>query len=190
MRYVTVTAEELEHVREGMKVLESLNEYEERAVDVYFYGLTNNQHLLHVVQEAVSAQTEGEVDEADVQVSEAVFIIPVSSDVLYYITGSGLLLKNEEAVYIGGNEGPQTVRLAVRGQVRVTAGEFTTMALSRDDMSGEDFLMQYGQKTQASVPPEVQRTEPAAEQAQKPVGEGVAPAKKSSLNFNVESWLA
>jgi hypothetical protein len=217
MRYVTVTAEELGHLREGLQVLESLNEYEEQTVEIYFYGLTDNSVLLDAVKEAVAYWAEEEVAEQDVNVTEAVLIFPASADVLYYLTGSGLTLRDGEAVYSsGGGEGPRSVYLknAIRGGFKASAGEFKTMALSRDDMSGEDFLLQYGNKTQAA-PQEVGRTEPAqakhpmeeqrpnetgedvahrlhgGEPSPKPVHPGIAPPapKKSSVQFDIDKWL-
>lgn len=195
MRYVTTTSEELDHLREGLAVLESLNEYEEQVVEIYLYGLTDNPTLLESVKDAVEYWSDEQIAAQDVQVTEAVFIFKVSSDVLYYITGSGLQLRNAEVVYAGGNEGPQTVSLASKHGVRVAAGQFKTLAISRDEFSGEDFLLQYGQKAQQPAPQEVQRTEPAQEVAKQPVEEvtpgreGVAPVKKSSLNFDVDTWL-
>jgi hypothetical protein len=195
MRYVTTTGEELDHLREGLAVLESLNEYEEQVVEIYLYGLTDNPTLLEAVKDAVEYWSDETIAAQDVQVTEAVFMFKISSDFLYYITGSGLQLREAEIVYSGGNEGPQSVWLKSKHGVRVAAGQFKTLALSRDEFSGEDFLMQYGQKTQQPAPQEVQRTEPTQEVATQPVEpvtpgrEGVAPAKKSSLNFDVDTWL-
>ena len=195
---MTVTAEELSHLREGLQIIESLNEYDDDSrTKIFFYGLTNNPSLLDSVKEAVSYWSDEEVAEQDVAVTEAVLIFEVSSDILYYLTGSGLTVRDGEAVYTGGGaEGPKQVWLKNRGNAhgfKAAVGQFSTMALSRDDMSGEDFLLQYGTKT-APVQQEVQRTAPAQEVQQQPVTpptgrEGVAPAKKSSLGFDVESWL-
>lgn len=193
MRYVTTTKEELDHLREGLSVLESLNEYEEQVVEIYLYGLTDNPTLLEAVKDAVEYWSDEQIAAQDVQVTEAVFIFKVSSDVLYYITGSGLQLRDAEIVYSGGNEGPQSVWLKSKHGVRVAGGQFKTLALSRDEFSGEDFLMQYGQKTQQPAPQEVQRTTPVQETQEQPATtpgrEGVAPVKKSSLNFDVDTWL-
>lgn len=217
MRYVTVTPDELDHLREGLKVLEALNEYEEQVVEIYFYGLTDNSVALDGVKEAISYWADEEIDEADIKVTEAVLIFRVSADTLYYLTGSGFPLRDGEAVYTSGDaEGPRTVDLKTnrgqRGGVKVSVGSFKTMALSRDDMSGQDFMMQYGTK-QAPAPQEVQRTEPSqhpmeqqrpngpgedaahrlhgGEPTPKAVHPGVPPEapKKSSLNFDIESWL-
>lgn len=196
MRYVTVTAQELGHLREGLQVIESLNEYAEPTVEIYFYGLTDNSSLLDAVKEAVSYYSEEEIDEADVVVTEAVFIFRVSSDVLYYLTGSGLTLRDAEVVYIGGaGEGPRTVSISTKyGGVSATVGEFKTMALSRDEFGGEDFLTQYGTSARGAKPQEVvPRTAPATEEAKPeatPGREAVAPQKKSSLSsFDLDSWL-
>jgi hypothetical protein len=176
-----------------LQVLESLNEYAEPVVEIYFYGLTDNPTLLDAVKSAVSWWADEEIDEADVQVTEAVFILPAVADTLYYLTGSGLTIRDAEIVYTGGREGPQSVWFKGANRhagVQATAGEFKVMALSRDNFSGEDFLMQYG-KAQQAAPQEVERTAPAQEVKQKAVTPGreeVVP-KKSSLNFNVEQWL-
>ncbi len=195
MRFVTTTAEELTHLREGLQVIESLNEPEDR-VEIYFYGLTDNSTLLDAVKDAVEYWSDEQVAAQDVNIAEAVFIFPVSADALYYLTGSGLIIRDGEAVYAGGDEGPRTVNLKMRndqrGGTRATAGEFKTMALGRDEFSGEDFLLQYGKKTQQPPPEEVERTESAQAVRQQPVTpgrEGVAPAKRSSLELDIETWL-
>jgi hypothetical protein len=204
MRFVTVTAEELGHLREGLQIIESLNEYDNR-VEIYFYGLTDNPTLLETVKAAVSDEVDGEIDQADVNVTEAVFVFPLSADILYYLTGSGLTVREGDAIYSsGGGEGPRSVNLegvGRHGSTQATAGEFKTMALSRDEFSGDDFLMQYGNKAQQAQPQAVERTEPAQEQAQKPVEApaaeaaptpnptGIPPAKRSSLRFSVDQWL-
>jgi len=199
--YVTVTAEELGHLREGLQIIETLNNYADDRQKIYFYGLTTDTSLLDSVKEAVSYWAEEEVAEQDVNVAQAVLIFEISADILYYLTGSGLTVRDGEAIYdSGSSEGPRQVWLKNRNNrsgFKASIGQFSTMALSRDDMSGEDFLAQYGTKT-APQPQEVQRTEPAQQpQEPQPVApaavtpgrEGVAPAKKSSLNFDVDTWL-
>lgn len=190
MRYVTVTAEELGHVRDGLKVIETLNEFGEPLVELYFYGLTDNPTALDVVKESISYWSDEEIPEQDVKVSEAVFVIPASVDTLYYLTGSGLKLsKGDEAIYSSGAEGPRTVSMHPRTLLNVAAGYFKVMALSRDEFSAEDFLLKYGIKARQVAPQVEQRTAPATT-PEVPTGrEGVAPAKRSSLGFNVEEWL-
>ena len=200
MRYVTITAEELGHLREGLQIIESLNEYDnEDREKIFFYGLTTNSALLDAVKEAVVYWADEEIAEQDVNVTQAVIIFEVSADILYYLTGSGLTVREGEAVYTDGSaEGPRQVWLKNRNNrngFKAAAGQFTTMALSRDDMGGEDFIKQYGQAATQTAPQEVQRTAPAQEVQKEPMAaptpgrEGVAPAKKSSQKFDVESWL-
>ena len=194
MNYVTVTAEELDHLRAGLQILESLNDYDDDRNTIYFYGLTTNSVLLDTVKEAVSYWANEEIAEQDVKVDQAVFIFPLSADILYYLTGSGVKMTSGEAVYSGGSEGPQEVSLkkSNMGGYKATVGQFATMALSKDEFNGHDFLLKYGTTAQQAQPQEVKRTEPAQEQTQKPVAAPAAapaPAKKSSLNFDIEGWL-
>jgi hypothetical protein len=131
-----------------------------------------------MVKDAVSYWAEEEINAADVNVTEAVFVFPLSSDILYYLTGSGLTVRDGDAVYMGGDEeGPQAVSLKTGHEFKVTVGEFSKIALSRDEFTAEDFLIQYGNKTQQAVPQEVQRTEPVKEQEREPV---VAPEVASA----------
>jgi len=192
MRYVVITAEELGHLREGLQVLDSLNEPDEPMVELYVYGLTDNANALAAVKEAVTYWLDEEIPEQDVNVNEAAFIIPVSTDTLYYLMGSGLMLsQNDEVAYRGGPEGPRTISLPPGvTRVRLTVGHFKAIALARDDYSAEDFLAKYGTKAQAAAPQRVERTEPAQAPAVAPeTPAGAVAPKASSLKFNVEEWL-
>jgi hypothetical protein len=178
VRYLAVTEEELLHLREGLVIIERLNERDSPVLQMYLYGLTNNPSILEAVKNAVSYWADEEIAEQDVTVAEAAVIIPVSSDTLYYLTGSGIMLRNEEVVYSsGGGEGPKSVSLHNQG-IKVPASYFSQLALSRDDMWGDDFMKQYGSKAKAApAPQQVKRNEPAA------TPPAPVPERKASLNF-------
>ncbi len=190
MKYVVITSEELGHLREGLQVLDSLNEPGEPMIELWVYGLTDNPNALEAVKQAVVYWMDEEMPEQDVKVSEAVFIIPVSTDTLYYLMGSGLMLgNNDEVAYRSEPKGPQTISLhSGVTRTRLTVGHFKAIALARDDYSAEDFLAKYGTKVQAAAPQQVERTEPAQAPAVAPETPAGAP-KASSLKFNTEEWL-
>jgi hypothetical protein len=189
MRYVTLSTEELEHLRDGLKVIESLNEYGEPVIELWLFALTDNLNAMDAVKESIAYWSDAPEEEVDV--AEAVIIIPCSTDTLYYLTGSGLILRKEEAVYAGGSEGPRNVTLHSSG-IKVTIQHFKKIAVARDDYGADEFLKQYGTKTQAA-PQEVKRTEPSTTPTpgtNRATGE-LMPMKESSEDINsvLDQWL-
>jgi hypothetical protein len=185
LRYTTLSTEELEHLRDGLNVIESLNEYGEPVIELWLYALTDNQNAIDAVKESISYWSD--IPEEDVNVAEAVILIPCSSDTIGYLTGSGLMLRKEEVIYAGGAEGPRTVTLHSHG-IKVTVRHFKQLAIARDDFGAEEFLKQYGTQTQAAAP-QVQRTEPSTTRGvNRATGE---PMKESSGDINqvLDQWL-
>lgn len=207
MKYTTITEEQLTHLLDGLKIIETLNEYDEPAVKLYLFGLSSDPTVLDVVRAAVHYWVDDEegIEESDIKVNEAVVIIPVSSDALYYLTGSGLALADEEVIYTSPGEGPRDVSLRMGGsgrRVRVTPNNFSHMAVSRDDVWAKDFLIKYGTKSVAQMPKATQpaRSEegttkeplPAAPAAAPTPGrENVIPMKKQTSleGINIDEFL-
>jgi hypothetical protein len=187
MNFVTVTEDDLEKLRQAMDLLDRLNEPDDRAVDLTFYGLTSNTLIIAAVKEAIA--DEADIDEKEVKIEgEAAVAIPLSSDVLYYLTGSGLQLRTEDVAYSkGGGNGTSEISLSWSGyRPKVTTHDFREMAIARDNWSASTFLEQYGKKHPATTKPagpahkEVTR-ESVKEHAPKPEEGAAAPATTSEV---------
>jgi len=168
MNFVTVTPEELEKLREAFTLIERVTGYDEDRLQITLYGLTSDPGVIDATKEAIA--DEAEVDEGDIKISgEVAVAIELSSDVLYYLTGSGLKLQTEEVAFTkGGGSGVDTAQLAwAKWRPTVTIRSFREMAIAKDNWSAATFLQQYGKKNApppaapAHPPQEVKRTENA-----------------------------
>jgi hypothetical protein len=148
MRFVSVTKDQLEKLREGLEIISHLNEVDAPAVTLCLYGITSDPKVIDAVKEALAG--EADLEETDIKiVGEVAVSIPLSSDIIYYLTGSGLQLKDEEVAYRkGGGNGVDTTSLMWAGyRPRVTLASFSQLALAKDDLWTDKFLQQYGGKT-------------------------------------------
>jgi hypothetical protein len=186
MRFVTTTKEELAALREGLDVLSKLDDTESRTVDIYLYGVTSSQTLIDSVKESIAGAIDE--DETDIKIAGDVAIaIPLSSDILYYLTGSGLQLKNEEVAYSkGGGNGIDMTSLVFAGfRPKVTTALFHTMAIAREDIWLDKFLQQYGNKgaavTAPAAHPHTEVTREGVEQ-HKPEADEVKSSVKPGIN--------
>jgi hypothetical protein len=164
--YVEVTKDELMALRTGLDIIERVRrENGDEWLELYLYGLTSNTAVLAAVREAVANESEGldeEISEENVNVKEVAIAIALGSDPLYYLTGSGLILRDQSFTFNGeGGEGVRESSLRYgRSEVHVTIHDFTEMAIADNDMYLDKFLTQHGSKVLAPKP-EVKRDEEA-----------------------------
>ncbi len=191
MYFATVTAEELLKLREGLDILSKLEDTREMLLDVYIYGISSDMAILDAAKEAIAAESDERITEENVQLSEVAIAIPLSSDIIYYLTGSGLKLNREEFAYTGeAGEGVRELGFQwARMKPTVIAGNFSQMALASSSSWLDRFLRQYGTKAPAKVKPVVERsvpTQPEAMALETPTGR-----KETSLKISdvVTSWL-
>jgi len=132
MYFATVTAEELLKLREGLDILSKLEDTREMLRDIYIYGISSDMAILDAAKEAIAAESEERISEENVQLSEVAIAIPLSSDIVYYLTGSGLKLNREEFAYTGeAGEGVRELGFQwARMKPTITAGNFSQMALA------------------------------------------------------------
>jgi hypothetical protein len=190
MKYVEVTREEVEALRAGLQLLERvLDNSDSDVLQLYLYGVSKDISIVDAAKEAIADDMNSDGDtldsdtysESDVNIGEVAVGIRISSDNLYYLTGSGLILREESFVYDSGNvEGVRetTLRYA-HSEPRVTLSAFTSLAIANSDSWLDSFYKQYGSKTEAMKPTEVGRTEEAT--AEKPLETATEPKEEPSI---------
>jgi len=162
-RYIEVTPESLGKLHEGLNLLEQVDRDAMATLDLFLFGLTTNQEIVDAAKEAIADNAE--VEESDVQLTEVAVAIPMSSDIAYYLNGSGLILRREDFAYMGtGGEGIRTLSFAFSHyKPRVTLSYFTKLALASSDAWLDDFLRKEGTGQAAQVTQNVRRTEEATQ---------------------------
>src|SRR5271170_3696597 len=143
-RYIEVDAESLSKLHAGLTLLEQVDRDAMRTLDLFLYGLTNNPEIVDAAKEAIA--DDAEVEESDVQLTEVAVAIPMGSDIIYYLDGSGLILRREDFAYMGsGGEG------------------IRQMSLASSHAWLDDFLRKEGSGQAATVKQNVHRTEEATQ---------------------------
>ena len=162
-RYVEIDAERLPHLHEALELLEMVDRDAMRTLDLHLYGLTSNPQIVDAAKEAI-AESE-DVAEEDVQLAEVAVSIPLSSDMVYYLTGSGLTLRDEDFAYMGGGgEGVRTQSFTFSHyKPRVPLSYFSKIALASSDAWLDDFLRKESAGKPAEVTQNVRRSEEATQ---------------------------
>jgi hypothetical protein len=204
-RYLDIDEGQALKLREGLELLETLDRDAVRELDLCFYGLSSDPQILDAAREAIASDSEDEVAEQDVQIGEVAVAIPISSDTIYALTGSGIKLKDEYFAYAGsGGEGTRRgYFFSASYRPTVTMHSFSHVALASSDSWVDDFLEKVGGKGVAptEIKKKVKRTEDATQPgtptpaepqvpveqppAQAPAAPPAAPAatpKRTSLN--------
>jgi hypothetical protein len=160
-RYIDIDQERLSHLHEGLELLEMVDREAIAGLDLCVYGITNNASILDSAKEAIADSEE--VAEQDVALTEIAVAIPISSDTIYALNGSGIRLSREDFAYMGsGGEGVRTMTFAfAHFKSTVTLNSFSKLAIASSDSWLDDFLRKEGSGQQAKVTPAVHRTEEA-----------------------------
>jgi hypothetical protein len=204
-RFLDIDEDQALKLREGLELLETLDRDAVRGLDLCFYGLSSDPQILDAAREAIASDSEDETTENDIQLGEVAVAIPISSDTIYALTGSGIKLKDEYFAYAGsGGEGTRRgYFFSASYRPVVTMHSFSHVALASSDSWVDDFLEKTGGKNVAptEVKKKVQRTEEATQpgtptpaQPQTPVeAPPAAPAaatpKQTSLNDSAVTRL-
>lgn len=190
-RYVEVDAERLSKLHEGLELIESVDREAFRNLDLHIYGITNNPQIVDAAKEAI-AESE-EVAEQDVQLAEVAVAIPLSSDIIYYLAGSGLTLRREDFAYMGsGGEGVRTMSFAfAHYRPKVVLNYFSKLAVASSDAWLDDFLRKEGSGKPATVTQNVRRTEEATQPGVPPAPTPATPQmpKQTSLTSLLDEFL-
>jgi hypothetical protein len=216
-RFIETNEDQMLKLREGLELLETLDRDAIRDLDLFLYVLTSDPSVLDAAKEAIaedysSAAEEGaEITEEDVELGEIAIAIPINSDTIYALTGSGIKLRDEYFAYSGGEgEGVRRAYLyAASYRPVVTMHSFSHMALASSDSWIDDYLEKTGGHgtVETRIKKKVQRSEdatrpvPTLEEPKTPVATPpAAPAasavpagtpKQTSLNMEkfVEDFL-
>lgn len=195
MYYVDITAEQLKILRDALSILEHLRHAGGgEPISLYLYGISTDPAVLDAAKEAIAAESDQEgFTEEDIELAEVAVEMPLSSDTLYYLLGSGVTLGREDSfVYLGEEgEGAREVGFNwAQSQPKATVAAFSKMALSEDPGWADRFLMQYGAKVpmkkvvERSTTSEIEAP-PAPAQPAAPASAPAAPApgtpKKTSV---------
>jgi hypothetical protein len=190
-RYIDVNPESLSNLHGALELIESVDREAFRNLDLHIYGITNNPQVVDAAKEAIAENAD--VAEEDVQLSEVAVAIPLSSDIIYYLAGSGLKLHREDFAYNGaGGEGIRTMSFAFSHyKPQVTLSYFNKLALASSDAWLDDFLKKEGSGKPATVTQNVRRTEEATKPATPPAAQPAAPQmpKQTSLASLLDKFL-
>jgi hypothetical protein len=164
-RYIDIDKERLSHLHEGLELLEMVDRDHVAEMDLCLYGITSDPQVLDAAREAIA--DEAELDESDVQLTEVAVAIPISSDTIYALTGSGIRLKNEEFSYLGsGGNGIRSMSFTfAHYKPTVNLNAFSKVGLASSSSWVDDFLRKEGNKQPAKITPNVHRTEEATQPA-------------------------
>lgn len=131
MYYINVSKEQIEGLRPAIDLLVQLWGEDLDKGSLYIYGLIDERSpLIATLQAAVSGG----------KVTYGVVAIPVNSDSLYFITGSGYTLKAEEFAYVDGGEIRTAKLSATRDDAVATLASFSKMAVSSSNTWMDRFI--------------------------------------------------
>jgi hypothetical protein len=197
-RYIELNKERLMRLHEGLEILEMVDRDAIGEMNLCVYGLTSDRQILDAAREAIA--DEAELDENDVQLTEIAVAIPISSDTIYALTGSGIRLKDEEFVYLGGGgKGPRSLSFTfAHYKPTVNLNAFSVLGLASSESWVDDFLMKEGNKQPAQITPNVHRTQEAtqpgapaapAQHPQQPQQPQPGMPKQTSLSAFLDDFL-
>jgi hypothetical protein len=190
-RYVDINEQDLHKLRDGYELLERIDHETLWDMGYCVYGISEDPAVLDAAREAIAANYEEEVDESDVEISEVAVAIPLSSDKLYYLTGSGLKLHREEFAYRGqGGEGIKSENFALSHyKPGVTIHSFSHLALAESSSWLDDFLKRHGSGAKTQIKEEVKRTEEAMQPGVVPPALPGAPPKPMGKQTSLQGKM-
>lgn len=144
-RYIDITEDQMLKLRDGLELLEMLDREAVQELDLCLYGLTTDPQILDSAREAIAENYEEEISEEDVELGEIAIAIPINSDTIYALTGSGIKLRREYFAYSSEDEGPRRTYLSGASyHPVVTLHSFSHMALALADSWIDDYLQKVG----------------------------------------------
>ena len=146
MRFVEVSREELQNLRPAISLLERVNHASSSAgIEYTIYGVCIKPSVLEAAEESVFYwNNEGEEDEeVKYKFAEISIAIPISSDFLYYLTGSGLKLAGLTFAYFTKEEGDRVDEFRKEARERITLDDFHHLAIADGDSWLGDFLQKH-----------------------------------------------
>lgn len=200
MRYLEVSKEELQNIRPALALLERVHhEMDSEIADYTIYGIVTKPLVLTAAQETEEYWADMDEEESAPQFREIALSIPMSSDNLYYLTGSGLYLHDITFAFFGGeDEGVRTRRFEANAAhgVKIHLDDFNHLALADGDVWLDSYLQNHGNKYVANKEV-VQRDEEATlntvpaleEEPKETVPPEVPPVRKTTSYEGLEDWF-
>jgi hypothetical protein len=181
--FIDTNEQELHSIREALSLLERIEVGLTDKLDVFVYGVTQNPAIIDAAKEAIAKtyyEAEEEIDESDVELAEVAVAIPLSSDILYYLTGSGLKLRAGDFVYRSAEGGGIKSGDFLHSDFKpsVTIHDFSHVGLAESNSSVDQFLNRYGKGQGATIKKNLHRTEEAT-QPGAPAPQPAPPAPKA-----------
>ena len=168
MYFTEISPEDLVKLRDGLTILERLDQDSYDNTPYYLYGISSDEGVLSSAKESIAelmtdrSEDETQFSENDIELSEVVVEIPISGDVLNALLGSGIKLdKSSEFAYLGGEgEGIRELSFSWSSyKPTVTVKSFSSLAVARDSGWGDKFLAKHG--NQIPMRTTIRRNEPA-----------------------------
>jgi hypothetical protein len=191
MEFVDIKQDDLLKLRDGLEILDRLRDpaFDDRG-KVYFYGVSTDVVVLDAAREAIAEYADDPaITEDSITLGEVAVCLPISGDVIYALTGSGMKLDSteDEFAYRTGTEGPRILSFRwSRVKPVVTVADFTKMALANDSVYLDRYLAQRGTNTPGQIKKEVKRENPATASPLVPPVQKQTSLKVSDL---LEAWL-
>jgi hypothetical protein len=166
MRYYSCSKEDLDSLQPALNILSKI--YDSETFFPYLYAVVKQGEVL---QSAAAKIQDWAGEEEHVEAPTAIAVgIPLSSDTLHFLLGSGLYLEDEEFAYLTPGEGSRLANLDSRA--RLYLNQIESMAISEDATWLGEFLESHSPApTVVPEKPEVKRTKTI---------ETEAPGKQSS----------
>ena len=172
MEYFWADEQSLRSLMGGLEIIERLSAEKAGELSIFLYALTSSPGVLAAAKEAIIDSAEDYWDEEgnptlteeDVALPEIAVAIPLSSDALYALLGSGIHIEGLGFAYTSG-EG-EGIREASFLSTRWTRGrasmkDLASPALAKDDLSLRDYMARTGKGQPMSISKSVRRTSPA-----------------------------
>ena len=179
MEYFRANEQELRSLMGGLEIIERLSAEKAGELGIFLYGLTSSPGVLAAAKEAIIDLAEDYWDEEgnptlteeDVSLSEIAVAIPLSSDALYALLGSGIHIEGLGFAYASGEgEGIREASFPntrwMRG--RASLKDLSSPVLAKDDLSLRDYMAGTGKGQPVSISKNVRRTSPAQPPAPRP----------------------
>ena len=153
MYYVNVSRQQIEDLRPAIDLL----------MQIWGEDLDKNSLFLYGMVEDSSPVLASMDDVVGGKVSSGVVAIPLDSDALYFLTGSGYALKKESFLYASGGELRTANFSEVDQEPVVTLSSFSKLALSSSNAWMDRYFKLENPEDLSSAHGEVDRTEPATD---------------------------
>ena len=171
--------EDILKLHDGLEIIERFIEGSELyALEMWLYGICNDEDILNVAKEAIL-----NIDEKDVELTEIAIAVRLSADHINLLYDRGFPLEDLDFAYQSGDsEGIRTTgfRFASLSSVNLKISKLSELAFANNDYDLDDFLKDKGTGATLKLP--VARNEEAT--TEEPVELGPEIPKQTSLKVS------